>query len=213
MNNAEMANMLMMVFTIAIIVTFVVAIGLFFLLIFMRKPKSGVRLFSINDRQELAGNEETYFSYIKYDQEKRSIILKQSQVFGTCVVTLILKSNGKKSMRRYNLEYVPGDLFCAIRVDGQVEEYRVILESVEKSAVKHPNIDNSSSNAVTYGIVVSILFAISMFIYIFMCSFLLLDEWPAFAIFYGFAALGLVFLVIIIAGHFLGEVLSKKGSF
>ena len=70
MNNAEMANMLMMVFTIAIIVTFVVAVGLFFLLIFMRKPKSGVRLFSINDRQELAGNEETYFSYIKYDQEK-----------------------------------------------------------------------------------------------------------------------------------------------
>jgi len=202
-----------LIFTVAVIVTFVLAVGLFFLLVFIRKPKKNVRLFPISQRQELGENEASYFSYIKYDQEKNSIILKQSQIFSHCVVTLIVKSGGKVSMKRYNLAYNQGDLYCGIRLEGRIDEYRIVLDSVDKTILKHAALDNSSSNNVTYGLVVSILFAISVFIYVLTCSFLLNDEWPAYSIFYALAALGLIFVVIIAGGYFLGETLSKKGSF
>lgn len=204
---------MMLIFTVAVIVTFALAIGLFFLLVFIRKPKKNVRLFPISQRQELGENEASYFSYIKYDQEKNSIILKQSQIFSHCVVTLIVKSGGKVSMKRYNLAYNQGDLYCGIRLEGRIDEYRIVLDSVDKTILKHAALDNSSSNNVTYGLVVSILFAISVFIYVLTCSFLLNDEWPAYSIFYALAALGLIFVVIIAGGYFLGETLSKKGSF
>lgn len=204
---------MMLIFTVAVIVTFVLAVGLFFLLVFIRKPKKNVRLFPISQRQELGENEASYFSYIKYDQEKNSIILKQSQIFSHCVVTLIVKSGGKVSMKRYNLAYNQGDLYCGIRLEGRIDEYRIVLDSVDKTILKHAALDNSSSNNVTYGLVVSILFAISVFIYVLTCSFLLNDEWPAYSIFYALAALGLIFVVIIAGGYFLGETLSKKGSF
>lgn len=202
-----------LIFTVAVIVTFVLAVGLFFLLVFIRKPKKNVRLFPISQRQELGENEASYFSYIKYDQGKNSIILKQSQIFSHCVVTLIVKSGGKVSMKRYNLAYNQGDLYCGIRLEGRIDEYRIVLDSVDKTILKHAALDNSSSNNVTYGLVVSILFAISVFIYVLTCSFLLNDEWPAYSIFYALAALGLIFVVIIAGGYFLGETLSKKGSF
>lgn len=208
-----MYDFLILIFWVLVIVTAVAALGLFFLLVFIRKPKKNVRLFPVSERQELGGNEASYFSYIKYDQEKNAIVLKQSQVFSNCVVTLIVKSGGKVTMKRYNLAYNSGDLFCGIRLDERIDEFRVILESVDKTIVKHPQIDNSSSNNVTYGIIVAILFAATAFVYVLACSYILVDEWPAYSIFYGLAALGLVFIVIVVGGYFLGEMLSKKGSF
>lgn len=209
----ELVDLLMLIFVVLIIVTFVAAVGLFFLLVFIRKPKKNVLLFSVDGRQELNENEAAYFSYIKYDKEKNSIILKQSQVFSHCVVTLIVKSNGKVSMKRYNLTYNSGDLYCGIRLNERIDEFRVVLDSVDKTIVKHPQIDNSSSNNVTYGIIVALLFAATAFVYVLACSFLLNDEWPAYSLFYSLAAFGLVFIVIIAGGYFLGEMLSKKGSF
>ena len=96
----DMPESLPMIVILFIILTFLAAIGLFMALIFKRKPRNDVSLFAMDARQDLSGNEAQYFQYIRFDAEKNAIVLKQSQVFKKCVVTLITKKgNARKSDR------------------------------------------------------------------------------------------------------------------
>ena len=74
----EMPAMLPLITVVAIIVSFVAALGLFALLILRRSPRKDIDLYPINGRQELSDNEAQYFAYIKYNQDNNSIVLKQS---------------------------------------------------------------------------------------------------------------------------------------
>ena len=209
-----MPEFLPMIVILFIGLTFVGAAGLFFALLFKRKPKADVRLFSINERQDLSGNEANYFQYIRFDSEKNAIVLKQSQVFKKCVVTLITKKGNSRKLTVYNLEYAPGDLYCGISLNGPVDEYKVILESVNGAVQKHDSTDSFINLNVLYAVVVSVLFIISGALLITMDGFMgdVLDV-EGFPLLYGLLALVLIYVVIIVGGCFVCETLSKKGKF
>ena len=210
----EISNLLYLIAIVIIIASFVLALGLFPLFLLKRKPLKDISLTSIDDNQDLYDDEAIYFSYVRYDSEKRAIILKQSQVFRKCVVTLIVRQNGKLKMARYNLEYAPNDLFCAIKIDGTIEGFKVVLESVDGSISKHAPIDNYKQAHIVYSVIVTLVFAIGAIVYVMMCGTLLIDDqWVGFNLYYTFAALSLLFILIIVGGYVLGEILSKKGKF
>lgn len=209
----DMPEMLPTIQTLFVVLAFVAAVGLFFLFVFKRKPKKDITLFSTNDRQYLDGNEAEYFSYIKYDNEKNAIVLKQSQIFKKCVVTLIYKINNSIGMKRYTLNYASGDLFCGIQLKNKIDEFKVVLESIDGAGKKHEPIDNYFALHILYSIVVAVLFAVACFLYVFMCSFYLNDEWSGYAFYYVFVALVAIYVAVVIGGYFLGEYLSKKGVF
>ena len=209
----EMPAMLPLITVVAIIVSFVAALGLFALLILRRSPRKDIDLYPINGRQELSDNEAQYFAYIKYNQDNNSIVLKQSQIFKKCVVTLVIKKGGKLSSKRYNLQYAPGDVFCGINVEDGTEEFKVVLESVDGRPVKHTPIDSSLKLNVLYAIIVSVLFVIGGLLYVYMCNFYINGVWQEYATFYVYPALVIIYIIIIVGGYFLGELLSKKGVF
>ena len=205
-----LTSLLSMVF---IAVTFIAAIGLFVLLILIRRPKKDLELYPIKGRQELSDNEASYFSYIKYNEEVNSIVLKQSQIFKKCVVTLIIKKGKTLKSKKYNLVYQPGDVFCGIKVEEGAEEFRVVLESVEGVVTKHPAIDAYGKFNFLYAIVVSVLFVLAGIFYVATWSYSLIDYWPGYAFYYSYIALVIIYFVIVLGGYFIGETLSKKGVF
>lgn len=209
----EVPPMLPLITVVVIIVSFVAALGLFALLLLKRKPKKDIDLYPINGRQDLRDGEADYFAYIKYNQDINAIVLKQSQIFKKCVVTLIIKKGGKLSSKRYNLQYTAGDVFCAISVEQGAEEFKVVLESVDGRAIKHPPVDSSLKLNVLYAVIVSILFVIGGLLYVYMCNFYINGIWQEYATFYTYPALVIIYIVIIVGGYFLGELLSKKGVF
>ena len=209
----DMPESLPMIVMLFIILTFVAALGLFIALIFKRKPRSDFSLFAMDARQDLSGNEAKYFQYIRFDSEKNAIVLKQSQVFKKCVVTLITKKGNARRQAVYNLEYMPGDLYCGIKLDAPVDEYKVVLESVDGAAQKHDPIDNYLTLNLVYAIVVSILFIIAGALLITMDSYYLEVDVDGFGVLYGLLALIIIYIIVIVAGCLVGETLSKKGKF
>lgn len=209
----DMPESLPMIVMLFIILTFVAALGLFMALIFKRKPRSDFSLFAMDARQDLSGNEAKYFQYIRFDSEKNAIVLKQSQVFKKCVVTLITKKGNARKQAVYNLEYMPGDLYCGIKLDAPVDEYKVVLESVDGAVQKHDPIDNYLTLNLVYAIVVSILFIIAGALLITMDSYYLEVDVDGFGVLYGLLALIIIYIVVIVAGCLVGETLSKKGKF
>ena len=209
----DMPESLPMIVILFIILTFLAAIGLFMALIFKRKPRNDISLFAMDARQDLSGNEAQYFQYIRFDAEKNAIVLKQSQVFKKCVVTLITKKGNARKQAVYNLEYAQGDLFCGIKLDSPVDEYKVVLESIDGTAQKHEPIDNYLTLNMVYAIVVSVLFIIAGALLITMDSYYLEVDVEGFGVLYGLLALILIYIVVIVAGCLVGEVLSKKGKF
>ena len=210
----DMPEFLPMIVILFIVLTFLAALGLFMALLFKRKPKSDVSLTGINDRQDLSGSEATYFQYIRFDSEKNAIVLKQSQVFKKCVVTLITKKGNSRKQAVYNLEYVAGDLYCGIKLSEPVDEFRVVLESVDGNVQKHAPIDSYFSMNILYAIVVSVLFIISGILLITMDGYMgdVLDV-EGFPLLYGLLLLIVIYIIVIIGGCLIGEVLSKKGKF
>ena len=213
MDEQAFVGILAIVAIALIVISFVAGLGLFFALLFKRKANKNVPLVPADARQELSGSEADYFSYIKYDSEKNAIVLKQSQVFKKCVVTLITKKNGALSIKRYNLQYADGDLYCGIKLDGAIDEYKVVLESIDNSVKKHAPVDTFLSMNIIYAIVVTLLFMVGCFVYVYMWAFSLLDEWPGYAFYYIFVFFALLFIAIIVGGCLLFDNLSKKGKF
>ena len=209
----DMPEFLPMIVMIFIILTFVAALGLFLALVFKRKPKSDLRLSNIDDRQDLENNEARYFQYIRFDADKKAIVLKQSQVFKKCVVTLVTKKGNSLKQAKYNLEYADGDLYCGIPLTESVDAYKVVLESVDGTAQKHDPIDNYLTLNLIYAIVVSVLFIIAGALLITMDSYYLEVEVEGFGIMYGLLALILIYVVVIVGGCLVGESLAKKGKF
>ena len=209
-----MPDSLPMMVVIFIVLMFVAAIGLYFALILKRKPRNDIPLFSVNSRQDLSGNEATYFSYIKFDSEKNAIVLKQSQVFKKCVVTLISKKGNVRKLEKYNLQYVEGDLYCGIPLNEPIDEFKVILESVDGNAQKHDPIDSYLTLNILYAVVVSVLFIIAGAMLITMDGYIadVLEE-EGFPLLYGLLVLIVIYVIVIVGGCLLGETLSKKGKF
>lgn len=197
-----------------LIVSLALAVGLFFVLLFKRKAKKNIELFSIGAPQALEGNETKYFSSIRYKDNggEKLIILKQAESFKSGVVTLIsADQNQKKKVRRFKLEFVNG--LAAIKVEDDLNEYKVVLESVDKKLVKHPGNDNSFPFTIIYAVIVAAVYAAGIIMYVVMCSYYLLDYWADYATYYAFAAVALSFPVITIGGYILIDVLSRKGGF
>ena len=209
-----MPEFLPMMMIIFIILTFLVAVGLFFALILKRKPRSDLSLFSAQSRQDLSGNEANYFQYIKFDLEKNAIVLKQSQAFKKCVVTLISKKGNVRKQEKYNLQYAEGDLYCGIKLDAPIDEFMVVLESVDGNVLKHDPIDNYVTLNLIYAIVVSILFIIAGALLITYDGFYadVLDV-EGFPIFYGLLLLIVIYVGVVAGGCLIGDSLAKKGKF
>ena len=212
--NQTLFNILMIAFFTFLIITAIAAIILFFALILKRRVKKGVTLFALSTPQELANNEANYFSFIKYDAKSNAIVLKKAQEFKKCVVTLIYRANGKEEITRYNLDYSNAEKgMVGISLANPIDEYLIVLESVDGSIVKHASYDNYFTFHLIYGIVVSVLFAVSIIFYVLMCRFYLRSDWPAYNGFYALSLIGLSFLALVLLGHIIGETLAKKGAF
>lgn len=209
-----MPDSLPMMVIIFIVLMFLAAIGLYFALILKRKPRNDVPLFAANSRQDLSGNEATYFSYIKFDPEKNAIVLKQSQVFKKCVVTLISKKGNVRKQEKFNLEYAEGDLYCGIILKEPIDEFKVVLESVDGNVQKHDPIDSFLTLNILYAVVVSVLFIIAAILLITMDGYLAdVMEEEGFPLLYGLVLLVVIYVIVIIGGCLIGEILSKKGKF
>ena len=210
----KMPDSLPMMVIIFIVLMFLAAIGLYFALILKRKPRNDVPLFAANSRQDLSGNEATYFSYIKFDPEKNAIVLKQSQVFKKCVVTLISKKGNVRKQEKFNLEYAEGDLYCGIILKEPIDEFKVVLESVDGNVQKHDPIDSFLTLNILYAVVVSVLFIIAAILLITMDGYLAdVMEEEGFPLLYGLVLLVVIYVIVIIGGCLIGEILSKKGKF
>ena len=210
----DMPPLLPLLVIVFIVLTFAAAVLLFLALLLKRKPRKDVSLIALLDRQDLSGSEANYFQYIRYDSEKNAIVLKQSQVFKKCVVTLITKKGKVSKVARYNLEYVPGDLYCGIKLDEPVDSYRVVLESVDGASQKHAPVDSFMSSNAIYAVVVSVLFIIAAIVLImwYGYSYEVVDS-EEFPILYGLVLLVVIYPIVVIGGCLLGETLSKKGKF
>ena len=208
------ARMLSTVSIILFAALVVIAIGFFFLLLFKRRPNKSLTLYPLEARQDLSDNEAEYFSYIKYNPEIKSIVLKQSQVFSKCVVTLVIKTkSGTVSMKRYNLTYGAGDVFCGIQIGDDVDEYRVILESIDKKTKKHARVDNQLVFNLIYAALVTVVFVVAAILYVYAMSFFLVDTYTGFIMCYLSVALVAIYVAIVVGGYLLFETLSKKGAF
>ena len=210
---SQLINTLSLISTAIIAASFIAALGLYFLLIFISRPKKDISLFPLNAKQDLSDGEAGYFEYIKYNENAGAIVLKQSTSFQKCVVTLLYKKGNKLGMKRYNLEFSDNDPICGIQLDNGIDEYKVVLESVDKKSIKHPGYDNYLVLHLVYALIVGALFAIGLLVYIMMCYYFLSEDWPGYAQYYAFPAFTILYAVVIIAGGILGDNLSKKGAF
>lgn len=208
-----MPEILLVVVYIFIFLTFLAAIVLFFALVLKRKPRNDISLFSVNYQQDLSGNEADYFQYIRFDAEKNAIVLKQSQAFKKCVVTLITKKGSAHSLRKFNINYAEGDMFAGIALPSPVDEFKVVLESVDGVVKKHDPVDTYKKMNIAYAAIVGGIFAIMALL--FVSYYNLLDDGmtEGFGILYGLVLLAVIYIAVIIGGFILGENLSKKGKF
>ncbi len=169
-----------------LIASFVLAVGLFFVLVFKRKARKNIDLFSVGTPQTLDNNEAKYFSSIRFNGQDKMIVLKQAESFKACVVTLI-SAGEKKKVRRFKLQFENG--VAAIKLDDDINEYRVILESVDSKLIKHPAADNTLLFTIIYAAIVTVVYAIGIIMYIVMCSYYLVDYWAEYVTYYSFAAI------------------------
>ena len=191
----------------------VLGVGLFLVLLFKRKVKKDLDLFARNSKQTLDGNEAQYFSSIKHEDANGMIVFRQKESFKVCCVTLVTSNGGKRSAKRYKLSFTSEQNVAAIKLDEPVDEYRVVLESVDKKLVKHQAVDSLFPFTIIYSLVVTVVYVAAIIFYIMMCSYYLMDYWAGYALYYAFAAVGLVFPVVVIGGYLLMETLSRKGGF
>ena len=210
---SQIINVTTIIYTAIIFAAFLAAVALFFVFIFKRRPKKDISLFPLNAKQDLSDGEADYFEFIRYNENLNSLVLKQSRSFQSCVVTVIYKKNNKLGMKRYNLKFEGNDPICGIQLDNGVEEYKVVLESVDKKIVKHAPIDNYLVNHIVYALIVGALFAVGMLVYVMTCYYYLKEHWPEYSQYYVFPAFTIIYVVVIIVGGILGDSLSKKGAF
>lgn len=191
----------------------VLGVVLFFVLVFKRKANKNLDLFARNGRQNLDGEEANHFSLIKHDDASNMIVLKQSGSFANCVVTLITSSNGKKKAKRYKLSFTPEQTVCGIKLNETIEEFRVVLESVDKKLIKHKSADTLLKSTIIYSLIVGVTYIAAIAMYVMMCSYFLVDYWANYFVYYFLSAAGLIFPALCIGGYFLFESLSRKGAF
>ena len=202
-----------MLFTIFLIATFVVVALLGVLVTFKKFVKPSIPLASVSGAQPLDGNEATYFAFIKYDEASRSIVLRQANSFSKCVVSLITANNGKRKIRRHVVEFNGGDNIAAIKVNEPINEYLVVLESVDKNLQKHQALDINFILAIVAALLALALFAGFGVFYVMLCSTFLVDEWPEFATYYALPAFGLIGVALIIGGYWFTDFILRKGGF
>lgn len=196
---------------ILFILSFAGAVGLFALLLFKRRAKKSLTLFSVGVEQELTEAENPYFSSISYNEKLNAIMLKNVGEMKKCVVTVVYKNEkGSVKMHRYdcifNEKYV-----TSVKMREKITEYRVIIESVDTKIVKHPSIDNHLLFNIIYGVAIAAIHATAVFIYVIMCSYFLRDYWAAYDNYYFLAITSISFALVSIGGYVLVDFLSKKG--
>ena len=208
--NQEIFNTLFMVFLVAILLTVVVAIVLFLLFFLKRKVKGTVPFFPSGTalpNDEFA----TFFSSVRHDANSNIILFTQAFNFKRCVVTLVYSNNGKKGFKRYVLQFNESQKTCGIKLDNlNISEYNIFVESVDGKYNKHAPYENTLLFAIIYGAVVAVLYAVSIIILIVADSYQLLDVWNEYAIYYGFAAIGLLFPLIGIGGFVFVDLFNRK---
>ena len=196
---------------ILFIASFVLAVGLFVLLLFKRRVKKSLPLFAAGAAQELSEEEAQNFSSIEYNEKLNAIMLKNVGEMKKCVVTVVYKNEkGQVKMHRYdcmfNEKYV-----TAVKMREKITDYRVIIESIDKKLIKHPSYDNHLLFNIIYGVVVAAVHATAVFLYVLMCSYYLRHYWAAYNAFYAISIASISFAVLSIGGYVLIEFLSKKG--
>ena len=138
------------------------------------------------------------------------IVFRQAESFKQCVVTLVTAGE-KKKVRRFKVEFNNG--VAGIKLDEDISEYRVVLESVDKKLLKHQPADSLFKLTIIYSAIVAVVYAAAVIMYVVMCSYYLVDYWAGYMTNYLFAAFALVFPAITIGGYFLIDILSRKGAF
>ena len=202
--------MLFYLFLALIVIT--LAVGVIFLLLFFlkRKVKNTVELFPAGSALPLDGLDE-YFSSVRHDNATNTIVFRQVSNFRRCVVAVVYSSNGKKSFKRFVLNFNENKQVCGIQLSYQsINEFNVFVESVDGRMVKHKGYDNSLFFAIIYGATIAVLYAAAIISLVFYDSGFLAGYYPAYALYYGLAALGLLFPAIGIGGFLLIDFLSKK---
>lgn len=202
--------MLFYIFIVLILAALAAGVVFFILFFLKRKVKGTALLYPAGSA--LPNNDlSSYFSSVRHDNGSNMIVLRQSSPFRRCVVAVVYSSNGKKSFKRYALNFNESQQTCGIRLDAlNISEYNVFVESVDGKPVKHLPFDNSLLFAIIYGLSVAVLYAIAIIMLVMYDSSFLVDYWPGYAIYYAFAAIGLLFPLIGIVGFIIINNLSKK---
>ena len=116
-------------------------------------------------------------------------------------------------MARYSLSFTSEQNVCGISLKEPIDEFRVVLESVDKKLLKRDAFDNMLKTTIIYSAIVAVVYIAAIIMYIVMCSYYLLDYWAGFAVFYVYSLIGLAFPAATIGGYFLVEILSRRGGF
>ena len=197
-------------FIALIVITAIVGVALLILFFLKRKVKGNVELFPAGSALPL-NDLNQFFSSVRHDANSNTIVLKQASPFRRCVVAVVYAVDGKKTFKRYVLNFSESQQVCGIRLNAfNISEYNIFVESVDGRINKHKAVDNSLLFAIIYGAAVAVLYALGIIMLVAFDSQYLASYWPGYAIYYGFAAIGLLFPVIGIGGFVLIDFLFKK---
>ena len=195
---------------IMFVVTVLAALGLFFPFVKTKHANKNLMLVDVNSVQDLSEEDKTNVQFIKYDSQGGQIVVRCKENVKRLVASVVYLFDGKTRVKRFTLSFYSSNE-CGVELRG-ISNYRVVIESVNGNVIKGATATNDLLFRIIYGAIVAVLYAVSILFYVMLCSTYLQTEYTGYAVYYVFAALGLLFPAIAVGGYLLFESLQKKGG-
>jgi uncharacterized membrane protein YraQ (UPF0718 family) len=186
------------------------AAGLYFLLIYPVKAGKRVELTNVNTPFSLDPEYKDHLLKVPLNKQNNELVFVGKESTKRAVVSVITKVNNKRQYDVYSLDF--SGMVITIPVDPAVEEYTVVLESVNgKKVNSQRQVKPKLLTYILYSILPSLLAVAAIIVYGVFCSTYLKDYFPSYVFYYFLAALGLLPIGIMVGSYFLLDFITFKG--
>ena len=203
--------MLLIVSLVLTVLAIGAAVGLYFLFIYPLKAGKKVALTSVNTPFVLDEEYKDHLLKVSLNKQNNELVFVGRESTKKAVVSVVTKANGKKQYDVYSLDF--SGSVIAIPMNPDVEEYTVVLESVNGKAIQGSrSVKPKLLTFILYSILPSLLAVGAIVVYGVFCSTYLKDYFPSYVMYYFFAALGLLPIGISVGSYFLLDAIMFKGG-
>ncbi len=202
--------MLLVISLVLAVLSVAATVGLYFLFIYPVKAGRNVALTNVNTPFVLDEEYKDHLLKVSLNKQNNELVFVARDSTKHAVVSVVTKINGKKQYDVYSLDF--SGSVIAIPMSADVEEYTVVLESVNGKEIKGSrSVKPKLITFILYSILPSVLAVAAIIIYGIFCATYLKDRFPSYILYYFTAALGLLPIGIMVGSYYLLDTLTFKG--